>query len=104
MKYVWILYHLLGSVTNGHTCENVLCGSGQSPAVNFCKMVPKYIGCGDEDWIHLAQDWDQWQASADHSECSASVNSGELIHQLRDYKKENFPWNQTICLRMKQEA
>jgi hypothetical protein len=56
-------------------------------------MVPKYIGCGDEDWIHLAQDWDQWQASADHSECSASVNSGELIHQLRDYKKENFPWN-----------
>jgi hypothetical protein len=31
-------------------CEDVVC------------MYLRVFGCGIEDWIHLAQDWDRWRA------------------------------------------
>jgi hypothetical protein len=48
------------------------------------------------DWIHLAQDRDQWQALVKTEIVSCLMKGEEFLQQLRDcqlLKKKSVPWS-----------
>jgi hypothetical protein len=42
-------------------------------------MVVRETGCGDMDWIDVAQDRNQWRALVNTNEPSGSIKLGEIL-------------------------
>jgi hypothetical protein len=60
------------------------------------KMVLREAGCGRIDWIHLAQDKDQWRALVNTvMKLPSSIKCSEVLEQLSDWRlleKDSTPW------------
>jgi hypothetical protein len=53
------------------------------------------MGLVGMNWIHLAQDGDQWRALAHSNEPSGSIKCWEIPEQVSDWQllKDSAPWS-----------